>query len=134
MEGVDKVKLLIVDDSLFAQQFVKKIVLNNLSGIQILLASSGQQAFEIYKDEHPDCIITDLLMPEMRGDELIGLIREIDQTVKIIVHSADIQKAVKDEMLNYNVLGFINKPMNAEKSQLLIQLLEEGSDAQLISK
>ncbi len=58
-------------------------------------------------------------MPKLTGQGLLKLIKELDNEAKIFILSADIQKSVRAEIEKYNVLGFINKPFDEEKAQLV---------------
>ena len=122
-------KILIVDDSVFAQKFIEKAILGSFPDAQIITAPSGEDAYELFLSDKPDFIVTDLLMPGMGGQMLIHMIRQTDKDCKIIVVSADVQKSVQEEIMQMHVLKFINKPLNAEKSQLLVSLLEDGNNA-----
>jgi len=122
-------KILIVDDSVFAQKFMEKTILASLPDEQIIAAPSGEDAYELFLSETPDVIVTDLLMPGMGGQMLIKMIRQTDGICKIIVVSADVQKSVQDEVMQMNITAFINKPLNAEKSEQLIRLLGDAKNA-----
>ena len=122
-------KLMIVDDSIFTQKYIKKVITTRFPTLEIIIADSGEHALELYKDDKIDFIITDLLMPGMGGQELIRIIRETDNEINIVVHSSDIQKVVKEEIMQFNVLSFINKPMNLEKEESFIRIIEECLNA-----
>jgi len=53
-------------------------------------------------------------MPGMGGEAFIKKIREVDETVKIIVSTADVQKTVKEEIESLQVTAFLNKPIKKE--------------------
>lgn len=116
-------RILIVDDSVFAQQIVKKEILKRFPDAEILCASSGEQGFETFQYAKPDFVITDLLMPGTGGKEMVRKIRDTGADCRIIVLSSDIQKSVKDEMLSLGVLFFINKPLTEERALTLTDLL-----------
>lgn len=67
-------KILIVDDS----PNVLKLLNISLSkaGYDIVMAENGEVAFELANREHPDLIISDVMMPQMDGLELVWMIRE----------------------------------------------------------
>jgi CheY-like chemotaxis protein len=106
-------KLLLVDDT--------EEVLNNLEeylameGYEIETASNGLQALECLPKFQPDLIITDLLMPDMDGFELIREVRQqpIYQEIPIIVFSARPLDEGKD-ITDYGANVFLLKPSSVE--------------------
>lgn len=117
-------RILIVDDSAFAQHFTKKMVAAALPHAELLFASSGEQGFKTYMERRPDFVVTDLLMPGIGGKEMIKLIRDEDPSSKIIVLSSDIQRLVKEEISEMGVLHFINKPLTEDNGKFLTTILE----------
>ncbi|MDD3270158.1 MAG: response regulator [Syntrophomonadaceae bacterium] len=122
-------RVLMVDDSQFFKNFLLKVFKEYLPDAIIYQASNGKDAFEIYQNEKPDIVITDLLMPEINGHDLVRLLRELDHEAKIIVLSADIQKSTREEIEAMGVIDFINKPLNNEKASQLLNLIKEACDA-----
>jgi len=122
-------KILIVDDSRFQQNFLVKIFQIFLPEGELLKADNGIKAFDIYKEERPDFVLTDLLMPERSGQDLLRLIKEFDQQSKVIVITADIQKSTRDELNQMGALAFFNKPLNNENIAQLIELIKEAAHA-----
>ena len=118
-------KILVVDDSNFVRSLVGKTLQINIPISELLMASNGVEGYNLYRTEKPDLIVTDLLMPEMNGWELLKLIREVDPNVKIIVFSADVQKATRDEIEKFGITAFIHKPFNNEKADQLINIVKE---------
>lgn len=55
--------ILVVDDSIFVRQFMKKYLLEINPTVELDFAASGEEGYEIYNEKHPYIIITDLLMP-----------------------------------------------------------------------
>ncbi len=116
-------KILIVDDSVFSQKSMQKIVREKYPNADIIFASSGEDGYHLFSQHNPDYIITDLLMPGIGGITMIKMIRKLDEKSKIIVISSDIQKAVKSEMSQLDI-PFINKPLHDEKLHCLYSALE----------
>jgi CheY-like chemotaxis protein len=72
---------LVVDDSMLIRHTVCRFLQER--GYVAEAASNGLEALEILKTVLPDVIITDLLMPKMDGDELIGRLRASAKTASI---------------------------------------------------
>lgn len=121
-------KILVVDDSVFSQKVVANLLKNKMNDIEISFANDGEQGFIAYKELKPDYVFLDLLMPKINGQELIYLLKKYDADAKIFVVSADVQKNVKDEIDQYNILGFINKPFTEEKAQLVFDIIKENTN------
>ena len=106
--------------------------------INILEASDGKEAWDIYLKNKPDILITDLSMPNMCGLELIEKIREKDTDIKIIVVSAHsdqerLLKAIPMQLEDYQI-----KPLNRKKLNFVIDkvinLLDKNQDKYYLSK
>ncbi|NMI03572.1 response regulator [Paenibacillus sp. SZ31] len=116
-------KVLIVEDSIFVQKLLRKLIVDHIPECEIQIASNGEQGYNLFQEFRPDFITTDLLMPGLNGQEMLRMIRETDSKVKIIILSADIQKTTRDEVENLGISGFLNKPLTAEKATTLIQMI-----------
>jgi two-component system, chemotaxis family, chemotaxis protein CheY len=123
-------KTLIVDDSSFAQRTLKTFLEKTFPDINVILAGNGRTGYAAFLREKPDAIITDLLMPELTGQEMIRQIREVDLRVPIFVLTADIQRTTKFDLAQYSVLAFINKPLNRENGEFIKQMLGALSHAE----
>lgn len=117
--------VLVVDDSIFVRQFIKKYLLEAKPDIDLNFSASGEEGYRAYLEKKPSLIITDLLMPGMGGQAFIEHVREMDTITKIAVLSADIQKAVKDEIEALGVSAFMNKPINKDNIQKITALIEQ---------
>ena len=67
-------KVLIVEDDVT----MREIVVHKLSteGFNVVEASDGKQAIEIWKKEKPDIVLLDLMLPEMDGFQILEIIRK----------------------------------------------------------
>lgn len=64
-------KILIVDDNIEMQHLIARILSNQGNTVEFLLASTGQEAWEIILHKKPDLILLDLALPEMSGWALL---------------------------------------------------------------
>jgi CheY-like chemotaxis protein len=81
VEGMDKKKILIVDD----EEDILKVLGLRLSkaGYSVLKANNGKDALIMAKNEHPDLIVLDIMMPIMGGNEIAAELKEDPQTKDI---------------------------------------------------
>jgi len=77
--------ILIVDDD----ELIRLTVRNMLkkTGCKVLEAKNGNEGLSIYREERPDVMLTDMLMPEKEGLETIIQIRDFDPDARIIAVS-----------------------------------------------
>jgi CheY-like chemotaxis protein len=116
-------KILIIDDSSFARNNLKKNL--QQAGYSIVEAANGAQGLELAQQENPDLITLDLLMPGMTGQETLPHLKKICPEAKIIILSADIQTFVREELLAAGANAFLNKPaVTAELLETIAQLLK----------
>lgn len=66
-------KILIADDSRISRMAVENIL--KASNHQLIFAEDGEKALELWKQESPEVLITDIMMPHIDGIELIRQIR-----------------------------------------------------------
>ncbi len=74
-------RILLVDDEPDIVTVMKFTLETN--GFQVVTAYDGKEGLDKAKEEIPDLIILDVLMPKMFGDDLAKVIKEDPQTAKI---------------------------------------------------
>lgn len=116
-------KLLITDDSRMARKMMKKSIEQIIGNdVELLEASNGQEAIDIYREQKPNICFMDLTMPIIDGFDATKEICSYDKNAKVIIVSADIQEGSMERARNNGALGFIKKPIN---SQNLAKMLEK---------
>jgi CheY-like chemotaxis protein len=121
------ISILIIDDAAFSRRMLRKYI--EAEGYTVLEATNGKEAIEMVQEHQPDCILTDLLMPEMDGFQLIQALRAKNCEIPVAVISADIQDTSRQRAGDLGAVEFLNKPAKeAEVRQMIQQLLEpQGS-------
>lgn len=117
--------ILIVDDSAFSRKMIGKYVQKFFPGASIEYASDGELGLLKYKEQKPDCVFVDLLMPKMGGLDLIRHLKTKGCS-NIVVVSADVQQSVREEAESLGITAFLNKPLNDDKMRQLAAALEAG--------
>ncbi|MBE9201682.1 PAS domain S-box protein [Nodularia sp. LEGE 06071] len=108
-----KPKVLVVDDK-WENRSVIAHLLSPL-GFEVAEATNGQEGWLKILEFQPDLIITDLLMPELDGFQLIKRIRESKplKNIVIIVSSASVFETDQHRSLEVGGNEFIAKPVQA---------------------
>ena len=102
-----KKKILLVDDEIeFIEMFKTRLEANDL---EVVTASQGDEALEKFKDEKPDALLLDILMPGMDGLEVLRRIRQDDKKVPIFIITAFSNEERFKVANQYNASGFIIK-------------------------
>ena len=78
-------KILVIDDDHLVRYALSKILLS--AGYEVVTASDGRRGMVVLRAEHPDVVITDIIMPEQEGIDTIIQIRRERPRVKIIAIS-----------------------------------------------
>jgi len=113
--------ILYVEDDKETQEQYKKIFSVLFKEVQ--RANNGQEALDLYKDNHYDLIFLDLTMPIMDGYSALPLMKEVYPKIKIIVVSADIQEQAKEKVISLGAELHIQKPINTDKMKDILELL-----------
>src|ERR1700739_4776557 len=78
--------ILVVDDEPSIRKYLQTLL--EVDGFEVETVSSGREALnKVNKGERPDCIILDVLMPEMNGIDTLKGLMEIDRTLNVIMLS-----------------------------------------------
>ena len=100
-------------------------------GFDVLLASDGREALGIFNKQKKeiDCVLLDLTMPRMDGEETFRELRLIDPGIPIIMSSGYNEQDVGYRFLGKGLSGFIQKPYSIVKlSTKLEEILENKKD------
>lgn len=108
----DEPVLLFVEDNEELRSFIR-IILSD--GFHVIEAGNGIEGFEIARNQLPDIIITDLMMPEMDGLELARRIKQETTTshIPVVVLTAKTDLDTQVEALKRGADDFITKPFSS---------------------
>ena len=101
-------KILIIDDSAFMRMQLVHIL--EQGGHDVIQAQNGAQGVRMAAEEKPDCVILDLLMPDMSGMDVMKAFKLKTIDIPVIVHTADIQETTRDACIKLGAKQFLNKP------------------------
>jgi CheY-like chemotaxis protein len=108
-------RAVVVDDFLIERRILGRFV-QKISGLEIIEASSGQEALEAIEREAPAVVLTDLQMPGMNGLELVRAIRARYPHIPVIVMTAYGSEEVAIQALRAGATNYV--PKRALKTDL----------------
>ncbi len=92
-------------------------------GYQMILASNGQEAIDLYKSQTPHLILMDIQMPIVNGLEAIQQIRSDYSNIPIIALTALAMPADREKCLQAGANEYLSKPVQLKKLAAIIQQL-----------
>ncbi len=122
-------RILLVEDEVNSRKGLTQF----LQGLDydVMIATNGKEALEVFTKENPDLVISDIRMPEMDGITLLESIKAQAPLAKVILLTAygSVEDAVK--AMKKGAFYYLTKPVNLEELEFLVKkafsshLLEE---------
>ena len=139
---MDKMKVLVVDDSLIARKYLSRI-LEESGKIEVIgTANNGEEAVEKIKSLKPDAVTMDIEMPKMNGLEALKIVMKENPTPVIMISTLTTDGAKETlEALRLGAIDYIAKDdvlsfktTARESRQLLIDKILSAKDARVSRK
>jgi len=109
-------KILIIDDEVIVREVL--LAMLEVLGYSALLAENGLVGLELFKQEHSQIVFTDLLLPNMSGEEIIIQLRQLDQNVFIVAISGFALEEIGSD-------ANLQKPFTQEQLQVVLDLAKQ---------
>ena len=128
-------RVLIVDDEVSLRVTLCKFLGNE--GYDVSSASNTQEAFRVYETFHPDVVVTDIVMPNSNGIDLMAQLRHHSKDIQIIIMTGEptVETAVKAVQIGAS--DYISKPIHKDdflnivrKAAEIKQLLDQKTELQ----
>ena len=111
-----KHRLLIVEDEARIGELIRKLIHWDELGLECQgVALNGQIAYDTICTDKPDIVITDIRMPKISGLDLIEMSRKLFPDIRFIVLSGYKEFEYAHRALQYEVEGYLLKPINEEE-------------------
>jgi DNA-binding response OmpR family regulator len=122
-QAAKRQRVLVIDDSLMILKFVGEILTE--ANYDVVTAGTAQEALQATRQQKPDLILLDYLLPDLRGDELTKRLSADESTADVPVvfmsgFGGDLENA---QDRSENVLGILNKPFTTNS---LLKTVEEN--------
>jgi signal transduction histidine kinase/DNA-binding response OmpR family regulator len=120
----EEATILLVEDNADVLYYIMKTLRRKY---QIITAKDGQEGFSMAKEQLPDLIISDIMMPFMNGYELCYRLKkeETTQHLPVILLTAKADQSSRIEGLKYGADAYLMKPFDEIELILRIEKLLE---------
>ena len=116
---------LIVDDEEPVRRFVERVLRE--AGYQTSMAGDGPEAIEeAQKLGAFDVLVTDVMMPQMSGDELARRLRQADPSLKVLYLTGYSDRLFKEKVTLWEDEAFLDKPCSVKGLTQAVALLLFG--------
>jgi DNA-binding NtrC family response regulator len=122
-------RLLVVDDEPNMLRLLKTILMDK-TGYEVTTTNNPLEVSKLLQEAPYDLVITDLKMPLVDGIDLIGIIKNIDANIPIIVITAYGTIEVAEEAIQKGAYDFITKPFRKETILITIKRALEWKQMQ----
>lgn len=115
-------KILVVEDEKNIRDGIMSILKLNLTiPFKLKSCENGIQALSVSEIYYPDLIITDIVMPDLNGLELISRIKTRNLCRNFIILSGHDNFSYAQQAIRHGVIDYLLKPLDKEQLLLLVQ-------------
>jgi two-component system OmpR family response regulator len=114
----DRDLILVVDD----EPMILDLLRTYLTGLgyRVAAASNGAEALGHVSVTRPDAVVLDLQLPDMSGAEILGRLRAIDDSIPVLMLTANTDEVVARGLLKAGALDYICKPVRLEVLEVAV--------------
>jgi DNA-binding NtrC family response regulator len=117
--------LLLVEDDPDGARSVAEVA--GGAGFSVIVAREGEAGIERFRERTPDLVLTDLVLPDISGIDVLTRLQQMDRRVPVILMTAygSVDSSVK--ALRAGAYDYIQKPLNLEELESTLRRAMEAS-------
>ncbi|WP_028594609.1 response regulator [Paenibacillus assamensis] len=117
-------KVLIVEDEEITGRYLKMALEDKK--VEVEWIKNGQEAVEKFRKGAYDLIVLDIVLPGIKGDEVLEIVREKDPYVVVVVYTNNINEHnMMSKFINLGVDAYINKGPGADLSKTVETIMKK---------
>jgi signal transduction histidine kinase/ActR/RegA family two-component response regulator len=120
-------RILLVDDEGMIRQLMAGVLEGQ--GFSVVQAEDGKSAIKAFSENPVDLVILDMIMPGMKGEEVLKALRTISPGVRVIVSSGFMSEEQRDRLKEFGIEDFLDKPYREEDVLLSVRRILSKSGA-----
>jgi two-component system response regulator PilR (NtrC family) len=105
--------ILVIDDEEIMREILETLL--SREGYTVRLASSGREGLELVRSTPFDAVITDMMMPEMDGLQVLDAVRTIDDDLPVIMITAFASMETAVSAMKKGAFDYITKPFKNDE-------------------
>ncbi len=117
-KGRREMKILVVDDDLHIQRLYKEEFQDE--GYEVVVASNGAEAMEMFERENPDIVTLDILLPDVDGIRILRQMKEKNPRIPVIMSTA---YDYRDDFAVWASEAYIVKSSDLDELKIMIKKL-----------
>lgn len=119
------IRVLVVDDEEPVRRFVERVL--SEAGYITIVAADGVEAVQIAQGQSAfDILVTDVIMPQMSGDELARRLRQNEPSLKVLYLTGFSDRLFKERATLWQDEAFLEKPCSVKGLLQAVSLLSSG--------
>ena len=119
-------RILVVDDEQSMQDFLRLLL--ESAGYDVAVAGSMKEGESRFREGGIDLVLSDIIMPDGTGLELLKTIKELDARTAVIMMTAYASTKTAIEAMKLGAYDYVSKPFDVDELQLLVQKALEKSE------
>ena len=124
---VSKMKILLCDDSILVRKKMKQHI-NSLGCFNVFEAVNGIEAVNMYKDNNPDLVFMDIVMPEKTGVDALKDILAYNKKAKVVMASSVGTQNHLKVAIETGAYDFLQKPIDFDNvTKIVTKVAKEGN-------
>ena len=127
----DRIKILVTDDDPDVLLLTSSVLTR--AGYEVLEARTGKECLEIMHTHHPDLVLLDVVLPDMKGSTVCRHIKadpDMQGTFVILVSGVQVSSEYQAKGLNIGADGYIVKPISNKELVARVQAMERIKKAE----
>jgi CheY-like chemotaxis protein len=105
-------QILVVDDSRYSRRMISETL--RTAGYDVIEAADGEQGLAIAAEQHCDCVLVDLLMPDVDGQSFLRQKNRLGLDVPVIITSADPEPQTRHDCETLGAFDVLAKPIDPD--------------------
>lgn len=116
--------ILVVDDEPAVRALIEKIL--TMRGFTVLVAGDPEEALRLNHEHEADAVVTDVMLPSMKGPELVERLRRHRPRLRALFISGFTSDALQDGGISTSDAAFVQKPFTGEALTSRLRELLDG--------